>query len=232
MQDRPCRHARYHRPAVEPPAGSGAAGPIERDAVRAGPEPPSARVIGGAVLAIAAAALLAWAVPLTAVVLVWPMLFFVPGWVVIRRVVPGLPHPRHDRCGRRHERLRVGPPREPRRARRWLRAGVDHRERRAARPGERRLGPVAQPVAHATRATDDRRDPLRQPARMRRPGSWPRRSASSSSSCSAATAGSRRPMAGSRAAGTGATSSSTSRSVRASPPATSRRRSLTSPGSR
>ena len=31
--------------------------------------------------------------PPTAVVLVWPILFFVPGWVVIRRVVPDLPLP-------------------------------------------------------------------------------------------------------------------------------------------
>ena len=36
---------------------------------------------------------MAWAVPITSVVLVWPILFFVPGWVVIRRVVPGLPNP-------------------------------------------------------------------------------------------------------------------------------------------
>ncbi len=49
--------------------------------------------MGGALLAILAAALLAWAVPPTAIVLVWPILFFVPGWVVIRRVVPDLPMP-------------------------------------------------------------------------------------------------------------------------------------------
>ena len=28
-----------------------------------------------------------------AVVLVWPILFFVPGWVVVRRVAPNLPAP-------------------------------------------------------------------------------------------------------------------------------------------
>ena len=67
---------------MEPPADRGA-----------DPEPISARVMGGALLAIAAAALVAWAVPLSAIVLVWPILFFVPGWVVIRRVVPGLPLP-------------------------------------------------------------------------------------------------------------------------------------------
>ncbi len=31
--------------------------------------------------------------PLSAIVLVWPILFFVPGWVVIRRVAPRLPVP-------------------------------------------------------------------------------------------------------------------------------------------
>ena len=39
-------------------------------------------------VAIGVGALVAWAVPLSAVVLVWPILFFVPGWVVIRRVAP------------------------------------------------------------------------------------------------------------------------------------------------
>jgi hypothetical protein len=43
--------------------------------------------------AILVASLIAWLVPVTAVVLVWPILFFVPGWVVIRRVVPDLPLP-------------------------------------------------------------------------------------------------------------------------------------------
>ena len=42
---------------------------------------------------IAVAALVAWVVPLSAVILIWPVLFFVPGWVVIRRVVPDLPVP-------------------------------------------------------------------------------------------------------------------------------------------
>ena len=44
-------------------------------------------------LGILGAALVAWVVPLSAVLLVWPILFFVPGWVVIRRVVPDLPVP-------------------------------------------------------------------------------------------------------------------------------------------
>jgi hypothetical protein len=69
---------------VEPPAEPGA---------DLGVGLPSPRAVVAAVLAILAGALLAWAVPLTAVVLVWPILFFIPGWVVIRRVVPGLPMP-------------------------------------------------------------------------------------------------------------------------------------------
>jgi hypothetical protein len=67
---------------VEPPAERGA-----------GIEPISARVMGAALLAIAAGAVLAWTVPLSSIVFVWPILFFVPGWVVIRRIVPGLPLP-------------------------------------------------------------------------------------------------------------------------------------------
>ena len=55
--------------------------------------PPSPRALVAAAAAILAASLIAWLVPLTAVVLVWPILFFVPGWVVIRRVVPDLPLP-------------------------------------------------------------------------------------------------------------------------------------------
>jgi hypothetical protein len=58
-----------------------------------GTEAPSARAIGGVTLAILAGGVIAWAVPLTSVVLVWPILFFVPGWVVIRRVAPRLPVP-------------------------------------------------------------------------------------------------------------------------------------------
>ncbi len=44
-------------------------------------------------LVILGGGLVAWAVPLSAIVLVWPILFFVPGWVVIRRVAPRLPVP-------------------------------------------------------------------------------------------------------------------------------------------
>jgi hypothetical protein len=67
--------------AVEPPvAGDGTA-------------LPTATAVGGVVLVILGGGLIAWAVPLSAIVLVWPILFFVPGWVVIRRVAPRLPVP-------------------------------------------------------------------------------------------------------------------------------------------
>ena len=66
--------------------------PTATDA-RPGIEWPSPRLGGGLLIGIAVAALVAWAVPLTSVLLVWPILFFVPGWVVIRRVVPDLPAP-------------------------------------------------------------------------------------------------------------------------------------------
>ena len=55
--------------------------------------PPRPRAVLAAAAAILAAIADRLAVPLTAVVLVWPILFFVPGWVVIRRVVPDLPLP-------------------------------------------------------------------------------------------------------------------------------------------
>ncbi len=44
-------------------------------------------------LIIVVGAIVAWLVPAASIVLVWPILFFVPGWVVIRRVVPDLPMP-------------------------------------------------------------------------------------------------------------------------------------------
>jgi hypothetical protein len=71
---------------VEPPAE------VDADA-DARPTRLSAGAAAGLVAAIVAVSLLAWQLPLLAVVTVWPVLFFVPGWVVIRRVVPGLPVP-------------------------------------------------------------------------------------------------------------------------------------------
>jgi hypothetical protein len=66
---------------VEPPAQNGRGSPAAWAPIVA------------VLLGIAAAALVAWIVPLSAVLLVWPVLFFIPGWVVIRRVVPDLPVP-------------------------------------------------------------------------------------------------------------------------------------------
>lgn len=54
-------------------------------------EPPARTV--GLLAALVVAALVAWLVPATAVILVWPILFVVPGWVVVRRVAPDLPTP-------------------------------------------------------------------------------------------------------------------------------------------
>jgi hypothetical protein len=87
---------------VEPPANDGGAEPINPG----GAEPPapaadavpdgvrwSRAATVGVLVAIAFGALVATIFPLTAIVLVWPILFFIPGWVVIQRVVPGLPAP-------------------------------------------------------------------------------------------------------------------------------------------
>lgn len=54
-------------------------------------EPPARTV--GLLAALVAAALIAWLVPATAAVLVWPILFVVPGWVIVRRVAPDLSTP-------------------------------------------------------------------------------------------------------------------------------------------
>ena len=47
----------------------------------------------GLILGLTAGLVLAWSVPILAVVLVWPWLFAVPGWVLVRRVAPDLPRP-------------------------------------------------------------------------------------------------------------------------------------------
>ncbi len=59
----------------------------------AGIEPLPGRAVLALILAIVVGGALAWAVPLSAVVLIWPLLFFVPGWVVVRRVAPDLSAP-------------------------------------------------------------------------------------------------------------------------------------------
>ena len=71
---------------MDPPADTAAAS-------GAGIEPLPGRAVLALVLAIVIGGALAWAVPLSAVVLIWPLLFFVPGWVVVRRVAPDLPAP-------------------------------------------------------------------------------------------------------------------------------------------
>ena len=59
----------------------------------AGIEPLPGRAVLALILAIVVGGALAWAVPLSAVVLIWPLLFFVPGWVVVRRLAPDLSAP-------------------------------------------------------------------------------------------------------------------------------------------
>ncbi|MEA2632065.1 MAG: hypothetical protein QOE66_2284 [Chloroflexota bacterium] len=66
---------------------------MEPPAQNDGASPAAWGSIVAVLLGIAAAALIAWVVPVTAVLLIWPVLFFIPGWVVIRRVVPDLPLP-------------------------------------------------------------------------------------------------------------------------------------------
>jgi hypothetical protein len=71
---------------VEPPA-SGAVAGIDPSSL------PTRDGLIAAVVAIAGGALVVWAVPPASVILVWPWLFFIPGWVVVRRVAPDLPAP-------------------------------------------------------------------------------------------------------------------------------------------
>jgi hypothetical protein len=53
---------------------------------------PSTPVIA-LILGMTAGLVLAWSIPILSVVLVWPWLFAVPGWVLVRRVAPDLPRP-------------------------------------------------------------------------------------------------------------------------------------------
>ena len=86
---------------MEPPAGDDGAEPIapisaESDRhrfERPGFDRLSTRLAIATALVIIIAELTAWIAPPTAIVLVWPILFFVPGWVLIRRIVPDLPAP-------------------------------------------------------------------------------------------------------------------------------------------
>ena len=149
-----------------------------------------------------------------------------------RRAGPAAARRRRGR-GRR-QRLPVGPPRRRRRpaSMGFGRASVlVAAVLLVARDGRSSPGPPS--VARAVSAAPDpRRDRRGRSARTRRPGSSPAASASSSLVVLGRTAGARRPTAGCRAAGTGATCWSTSRSARASSTATSRPRCRTSPASR
>ncbi len=196
MEDRSRGHARYHRPAVEPPADepTARAGP---DASASVPPPPNLSTIVAAVAVILAAAWIAWLVPLTAVVLVWPILFFVPGWVVIRRVVPDLPLPGavgaafvtsvYVSAHLVNVVARVGG------FGRWL----DRRQRAAAGARLARRDRAPPSMAGAARATRPAPGSSPRSVPTVRPGSSRPRPAWSSSSSWAATAGRRRPTAGS-----------------------------------
>jgi hypothetical protein len=53
---------------------------------------PSTPVIA-LILGLTGGLVLTWSVPIIAVVLVWPWLFVIPGWVLVRRAAPDLPRP-------------------------------------------------------------------------------------------------------------------------------------------
>jgi hypothetical protein len=55
--------------------------------------PPGYRTAFGLGLIGAGAAVLAWALPLTSIVIAWPFLFAIPGWWLVSRVAPNLPAP-------------------------------------------------------------------------------------------------------------------------------------------
>jgi hypothetical protein len=60
---------------------------------RSGIEPLSTAQVIGLILALALGVALVWAIPILAIPFVWPWLFVVPGWVLMRRVAPDLPAP-------------------------------------------------------------------------------------------------------------------------------------------
>ncbi len=63
------------------------------DAAPAGIAPLSPRRLAAVVLAVLGLAAATWAFPPVGLIAAWPMLFFVPGWVLIQRVSPHLPAP-------------------------------------------------------------------------------------------------------------------------------------------
>ena len=60
---------------------------------RSGIDPLPSTPIIAMILGLTAGLVLSWSVPILSVVLVWPWLFAVPGWVLVRRVAPDLPRP-------------------------------------------------------------------------------------------------------------------------------------------
>jgi len=74
---------------VEAPAAGDAAVTTSGPVVGAA----SAPYLLGGLSVIIGAGLIAWAVPSTSILLIWPILSFIPGWVAIRRVAPTLPAP-------------------------------------------------------------------------------------------------------------------------------------------
>ena len=60
---------------------------------RPGIDPLSSTAVLGLILGLTAGLVVSWSVAPLAAVLVWPWLFAVPGWVLVRRVAPDLPRP-------------------------------------------------------------------------------------------------------------------------------------------
>jgi len=60
---------------------------------RPGIEPLSTTQVIALIVGLAVGVAAAWAIPTLAIPLVWPWLFLVPGWVLVRRVAPDLPAP-------------------------------------------------------------------------------------------------------------------------------------------
>ncbi|HXU74205.1 MAG TPA: hypothetical protein VN947_33145, partial [Polyangia bacterium] len=60
---------------------------------RSGIDPLASTPIIALILGLTGGLVLSWSVPILSVVLVWPWLFAVPGWVLVRRVAPDLPRP-------------------------------------------------------------------------------------------------------------------------------------------
>ncbi|MEA2610200.1 MAG: hypothetical protein QOJ75_2443, partial [Chloroflexota bacterium] len=63
------------------------------DETPAGISPLPASRLLAIVLAVGAGSLLVWLVPPLGLILAWPFLFLVPGWLLIERVAPHLPAP-------------------------------------------------------------------------------------------------------------------------------------------